>query len=184
MQISSIGSSAYQPAQAAGAFDKAKQAFRQLGAALDSGNLSDAKEALAQLQKNAPAQTDSQNNPMGAKIEALTKAVASGDLTAARQAYADVKKTITQNPQSGGMRAGGARGAGGPPRGGGRPGGAENSSSSKKASSSSTIYDKRDTNQDGTVSPMEELAYDLKHPGDATQSSTSSALGGLIDIAA
>ncbi len=34
----------------------------------------------------------------------------------------------------------------------------------------STSYDKKDANKDGVVSALEELAYDLKHPGATDES--------------
>jgi hypothetical protein len=58
--------------------------------------LSDAKEALAKLEKNAPPGADKAGNPLSAKIEALSKVPDSGDLKTAKEAFADIKKTIAQ----------------------------------------------------------------------------------------
>ena len=59
-----------------------------------------------------------------------------------------------------------------PPKGGGA-GSAPSSASS--SSSSTKVYDPRDTNKDGTVSFMEQMMYDLKHPESSNSKSTSSA---------
>ncbi len=147
------------------------QIGQDLGKALESGNLSDAKEALEQLQTNAPAQAKNNSNPMSAKMEALSKAVESGDLKAAQEAYADIKKTMSQRPSGGGGRAGGA---GGPPPGGGvPPSGAGKSSDTSETSDSSKVYDPKDANKDGTVSWKEEQDYNLKHPEKADKTPTT-----------
>ena len=78
MEISSTTSRPFSAVQGSDGFAKAKQSFQNLGKALESGSLSDAKEALAQLQKNAPAQAKNDNNPMSAKMEALSKALDAG----------------------------------------------------------------------------------------------------------
>jgi hypothetical protein len=181
MQIGSINSATYQPMGAGESLAKVKQSFQKLGSALESGNLSDAKEAMAELQKNAPAQAGGENSPMGAKIETLTKAVDSGDLKAAQQAYADIKKTMSQRPPP--ARGGGPAGG----QGGAPPNGAKKSSSTSDSSSPYKTYDKKDTNKDGTVSSMEELAYSLKHPGETEQTSATAKVdsdNGSIDFSA
>ena len=181
MQITSLSSASFQPAGGAQATGRMKQSFEKLGSALESGDLSSAKDMLAQMKKNAPAQGGG-DNPMSQKMDALSKAVESGDVKAAQQAYADIKKTMAQGPGAGSAMAG-FRGAA---RGGQRPGGAPHGGGQKpsgaggSSSSSSKTYDEKDTNQDGTVSPMEEIEYDLKHP-EASQKNSSS---GLIDTTA
>ncbi len=171
MEISAVSSRAYSAIQGNEGFAKTKQAFQDLGKALESGNLSDAKEALEQLQTNAPAQAKNNSNPMSAKMEALSKAVESGDLKAAQEAYADIKKTMSQRPSGGGGRAGGA---GGPPPGGGvPPSGAGKSSDTSETSDSSKVYDPKDANKDGTVSWKEEQDYNLKHPEKADKTPTT-----------
>jgi hypothetical protein len=57
-------------------------------------------------------------------------------------------------------------------------GGTPTSSGSASSSSTSSVYDKADANQDGVVSPAEELAYNLKHPSEAA---TKAAVGALLD---
>lgn len=139
-----------------------KQAFESLGTALESGNLSDAKEALAQLQKNAPNRADQSDNPMAKKMEALSKAIDSGDVKAAQEAYADIKKAMASRPRGGEHH--------GPPPGGAPPGGANKSNSS---SNSSKVYDKKDINKDGTVSWKEEQEYTAAHPDVTSETSSS-----------
>ena len=186
MQITSLSSASFQPAGGTQAINKMKQSFEDLGSALESGDLSSAKDVLAQMKKNAPARGGG-DNPMSQKMDALSKAVESGDVKAAQQAYADIKKTMAQAPGAGGAMAGsrgaargGQRPGGTPPAGGQKPSGASGSSASSSSASSSKTYDAKDTNQDGTVSTMEEIKYSLKHPEQSQESSTS----GAIDIAA
>ena len=147
MQISSVTGGALSALQGNDRFAKIKQSFDDLGSALESGNLSDAKTALADLQKNAPKQTSNSSDPMSQKMDALSKAIDSGDVKAAQSAYADIKQTMSQRP---------AGRPSGPP-----PGGAPPSGGAGKASSSSSnkTYDKMDTNKDGKVSAQEELDY-------------------------
>ena len=176
MQISSVSSQSYQPADVSDSFEKAKKAFETLGSALDSGSLTDAKQALAQLQKNAPAQAGNSNNPISAKIETLGKALDSGDLSAAKTAYADIQKTLSQRPTGGGGRPSG------PP-----PSGANSSSNAVATSSSNKTYDVKDTNKDGNVSYQEEAAYIVTHPDAAKTTSTTANIDsdkGKLDITA
>ncbi len=182
MQVSSIGSGSFQPAEATGSAAKLRQSFQQLGNALESGNLSDAKSALAELERNAPPQAGNESNPISTKVETLSKALDSGDLKAAQAAYNDIKKTISQGHPAGGRRAGHPSG---PPPGGAPPGGAKQSSNTSSSSSSNKVYDKKDTNKDGTVSMQEELAYSLKHADEAKQTSVAAKIdgnAGSIDI--
>jgi hypothetical protein len=177
MEINAASSRSYEAMQGKDGVAKAKQSFQDLGQALDAGNLNDAQKALAQLQANAPAQANNANNPMSAKTEALDKAMKSGDLKAAKIAYADIKETMSQRPAGGGRRAGNA---GGPPPGGGAPPrGAGKSSKTSEGSDSAKIYDRKDANKDGTVSWKEEQDYDLKHPEKADGTSTTYKLDTL-----
>jgi hypothetical protein len=160
MDISSVTSTSYQSVSGSDPMAKMKQLFQSLGSALDSGNLSEAKNALAQLQKNAPANSSDGNNPISAKVEKLSKAIESGDLKAAKDAYADIKKTMSQGPTSQGRGPGGAS-----------PGGSKQSSGAN-GTSSKKEYDKKDLNKDGVVSAEEEIVYDLKNPGEVKKSST------------
>jgi len=160
MQVGAISTASYQRAGAADSFSKMDQAFQKLGSALESGNLSDAKEALAQLQKNAPTKATQGSDPLNTKMEALSKAVDSGDLTAARKAYSDIKETMAQSPSAGSSSGTGR-------------GGAKQSSGAAGGSSSAKSYDKMDLNQDGTVTAIEEAIYNLKHPAEVDKTSTT-----------
>jgi hypothetical protein len=180
MQISSLSSASYQPAGGTQAISKMKQSFEDLGSALESGDLSSAKDVLAQMNKDAPAQ-GSGDNPMSQKLDTLTKAVESGDVKAAQQSYADIKETMEQGPGSGGAMAGFRGMAGGKQsQSGSSASGGQKSSSASSSADSSKTYDKKDGNEDGKVTTMEEIEYDLEHPDKSQESSTSSA----IDITA
>jgi hypothetical protein len=151
MQINSLTSSPFPATGSGNPFAKIKQSFEKLGSALDSGDLSEAKKALAQLQQNAPAQAGAANNPLSKKIETLSKAVDSGDLKGAQDAYADIKKTMSRRPPAGADRAGGPA-AGAAPSGGAADNSAKILSSVSDTSSSNKAYDKKDANKDGKVS--------------------------------
>lgn len=71
---------------------------------------------------------------------------------------------------AGGKPAGGPKGA--PPAGGGG-GKASGAGGASGASDNSQIYDPRDLNKDGVVSPEEALEYSLKHPGEQTNDQTA-----------
>jgi hypothetical protein len=153
-----------------------KQNLNDLVGALKSGNLDDAKKAFNQLQKNAPPQgaADSKN-PMSAEIQNLQKALDTGDLKGAQAAVSQMQAKMPQGPPPGGP-GGGAPPKGPPPGGGRPPQGAKTdtvqldstkSGSTSSTSSSSTVYDKMDSNKDGTVSAMEALFYELKNTNNA-----------------
>ena len=72
---------------------------------------------------------------------------------------------------------------GGPPPAGGHSGGKSASSSTSRASSSTAkTYDKKDSNQDGTVSAAEELTYDIKHPTAKSAAQSSSQPGNIVNV--
>jgi hypothetical protein len=71
-----------------------KQNFDDLGSALKSGNISDAKAAIAKLQQDAPSQ-----GSQPSEIESLSKALDSGDLKGAQAAYSSIQDKISQGPQ-------------------------------------------------------------------------------------
>lgn len=180
MQVSATSNISYQPVGQTGSFNKMKQLFQQLGKALESGDVTAAKEAYAELQKNAPASAANQSNPIADKIEALGKALDSGDVKSAQTAYSEVKQMLSQRPSGGGK----AHGAGGPPPGGGS---GKAASASNSSSSSSKVYDPKDANKDGTVSWKEEQDYSLKHPeavANASNSVTIDSDSGTLDALA
>jgi len=134
-----------------------KSQFDQLGKALDSGDLTAAKQAYSAIQQNAP-QGQGDQGPMAemkSKMDQLGQALDSGDLAAAKKAYS----TIQQSAPKGGPK-------GAPPAGGGAPpsSGATSSASGGKSSSSSTSTDPKDLNSDGTVTEAERLVYSITHP--------------------
>jgi hypothetical protein len=176
MQISAIGTSTYPGPQGTGPSVSVRQAFENLGTAIESGNLDDAKNALSELQKNAPTGARNRSNPMSDKMAALTKAVDSGDLSAAKSAYADLKQAAARGPKGGGERPAGAGSAGGA-----STSGTKRSSSSDSTSSTNSTYDRADANQDGVVSMAERITYDLAHPEEAA---TKAAANSPLDTTA
>jgi hypothetical protein len=154
MSISAISSSVSSlQASQTDSFARVKQDFDSLGSALKSGDLSKAKEAFAQLQKDVSSQSGKSNNPLSSDMESLGNALESGDLKAAQTAYENIQAKVSQV-----LPAGGGGGTS-------RPSGSGNTSQS-----SSQTYDKRDTNKDGVVTVVEQLEYDLKHPSEANGS--------------
>ncbi len=187
MSISAISSSTstYQTTQT-NPFAKFKEDFDALGKALKSGNIDDAKKAYAQLQKDMPSNSGS-NNPMSSDLQTLGKALDSGNLTAAQDAYSTIQEKMSQGKPSSGDSTSGSTGS--------ISGSSTNigsSSGTASTSSNSKVYDKKDTNKDGTVSLQEEMTYDLQHPADQTTtqsnststSSSSNGTGGVIDVLA
>ena len=85
-----------------------KKLFQNLGTALNSGNLSDAKAALSQLQQNAPKGAVNSNNPMSQQIDSLSKAINSGDLKSAQSAYSNIQNAMSQGPTGGASGSGSA----------------------------------------------------------------------------
>jgi hypothetical protein len=71
-----------------------KANFDDLGSALKSGNISDAKAAFAKLQQNAPSQ-----GSQPSEIESLSKALDSGNLKGAQAAYSSIQDKMSQGPQ-------------------------------------------------------------------------------------
>ena len=99
MQISSATSLATFTSQAGDPpFSKIKQSFNKLDKALSSGDISDAKDALAQIQNNAPKFAGAANDPMASKMNTLSQALNSGDMSAAQSAYANIKQTMAKGP--------------------------------------------------------------------------------------
>lgn len=150
MQINSLGAQGIHiPQFNRASFSKIKENFEKLGSALGAGNLPDAQSALSELQKIAPKAPA--NSPISSKLDALNKAVESGDTEAAQKAFAEIKSMMAEKSA---MR---------PSRGGGLPGGgmpkASGSSGALESSTSSQTYDVKDLNRDGEVSATEELAY-------------------------
>ena len=106
---------------------------------------------------------------MSADIDSLGKALESGDLKAAQEAYAKIQEKLSQGPPAGG------------------PDGAKKASASSSGSQSENkVSDKMDINKDGTVSYEEEMAYTLQHPGEVNktqqdQEGSGSLVGSIVD---
>jgi hypothetical protein len=149
--------------------DQMKQNFEDLGTALKSGNLNDAKKAIAKIQKGASSQGSDSNNPMNADIESLKKALDSGDLKSAQDTYAKIQEKVSQGPPAGGQPPSGP-----PP---GEPKDTVELSSKSTASTTSSsdtkTYDKMDTNKDGTVTAQERLEYLMTQGTNTTASSST-----------
>lgn len=176
MQISSSSSSGSSESSVfnAAPFSQARKAFLAVGSALQSGDLTAAKTALTEFQKNAPSRSDA-NNPVAQKIATLSQALDSGDLSTAKTAFADVTKALAKGPRhhGGGERTEGA---------------AQASAAIAESGASTKAYDVRDTNQDGRVSMKEELAYDATHilesAATATHSTGTAKSGAILNVLA
>jgi hypothetical protein len=162
MEISPVSSASYPSAETEAPFAKAKPAFEALSRALESGNLSDARAAMAQLKKSLPPKAVRDGNPISKKMEALSKALETGDIKAAQTAFTDIQKTLMQKPAGESVKP---TRPSGPP-----PGGAKGASGA--SGSPNKVYDKMDANKDGTVSYAEKIAYELKHP-EATKAAST-----------
>jgi hypothetical protein len=166
MSISAVSSSdsTYQTSTS-NSMDQMKKNLDALGSALSSSNLDDAKKAIAEIQKNAPKEGKTPS-----EITDLQKALDSGDVKAAQQAYAKIQQKMSQGRQQGG-----------PPQGKQPPQGGQGdtvtlsskSTASTTSSSDTKTYDKMDTNKDGTVSAQERLEYLMTQGTDTTASSST-----------
>jgi hypothetical protein len=153
MSINSIGSSTnFDPTQ------MAKEFFKKADANSD-GSID--KTELKTMLSNGP------NGKNGAKD--IDKIFAKADTNG------DGKMSETENENQ--MKKMGAKGGKPPSQAGGAPpsGSAQKSTASSGSSSSSDnkVYDKKDTNKDGTVSYEEEFEYGLKHPEEANASDSN-----------
>jgi hypothetical protein len=144
-----------------------KKNFDVLGSALSSGNLDDAKKALAEIQKNVP-----KDGKTPSEITNMQQALDSGDLKSAQQAYSKIQQKMSQGRPQGGPQQGGQPSQGG--QGDTVTLSSKSSGSQSSSSSSNQTYDKKDANKDGTVSIQEELTYDFAHPTDDGSDTNSS----------
>jgi outer membrane protein assembly factor BamD (BamD/ComL family) len=104
MNVSAINS-ASNPYQSSvqGVYQQRAQDFRSLQNALQSGDLSGAKQAFASLQSNAPnstqapggaVNTSGQSSPFAKDFQTLQSALQSGDLSGAQNAFATLKQDM------------------------------------------------------------------------------------------
>src|ERR1039457_4575293 len=77
-------------------YAQARQDFQNLGNALQSGNLTAAQQAFAQLQQPNPnsgqSQSTQNSNPASQAVQNLGSALQSGDLSGAQQAFAQLQQ--------------------------------------------------------------------------------------------
>jgi Ca2+-binding EF-hand superfamily protein len=120
-------------------------------------------------------------------VSGLAAKGVSADVAAKQFDSIDAKKTgkINQTDIESAIKAGkGGPPPGGRPPGGMPPGGAGKAGASSTASSSKT-YDKKDLNQDGTVTAEEELIYDLKNSAaTSADEKTTTQKAGNINVTA
>lgn len=165
MSISAISAGSTSQMSGSNPMAQMKQNFDNLGSALSSGNIDDAKKAFAKLQKNAPSGGDGKTP---SEITDLKNALDSGDLKAAQEAYSKIQEKKSQGPPAGGQPPSGP-----PP---GEPKDTVELSSKSTASTTSSdtnTYDKMDTNKDGTVTAQERLEYLMTQGTDTTASSST-----------
>lgn len=163
MSISAISAGSTSQMSGSNPMAQMKQNFDDLGSALSSGNIDDARKAFAKLQKNAPSGGDGKTP---SEIDDLKKALDSGDLKGAQEAYSKIQEKMSQGPPAGGQPPSGP-----PP---GEPKDTVELSSKSTTSTSDTgTYDKMDTNKDGTVTAQERLEYLMTQGTDTTASSST-----------
>ncbi len=96
MSVSGITSgSSYNPADWQSSFSKVKSDYKSLAEALNSGNLSDAQQAYASLQKDLPAKSQSSATTAPGSsdpLSALGSALQAGNLSGAQQAMAALQQ--------------------------------------------------------------------------------------------
>ncbi len=109
MTIQSVSSAASTSAADLQASAQQRRAdFQALASALQSGDISSAQQAFAQLQKDNPrlaqalsSAPNSSDNPRLADLKSLASALKSGDVSAAQQAMAKLQQDV-QSAQKGG----------------------------------------------------------------------------------
>jgi hypothetical protein len=159
MSITAISSSSTFLTGESNQMAQTKQNFEDLSSALRSGDLDAARKAFALLQKSAPAQSDDDKNSMSSTMAALGTALNSGDLKGAQEAYSKIQQKLSQSREANATNSGRSSKSG--------------AGKEKSSDSSAVVYDKMDTNKDGTVSALERLSYELKHPLDSTSITSS-----------
>ena len=95
MTISGISGTSSMTMSGTNPFEKIKQGFDKIDSALQSGDLDTAKQALADIQKNAPGKAGDGKNQ---DIDNLSKALNSGDLSGAKDALSKIKDKMSQGP--------------------------------------------------------------------------------------
>ena len=143
---------------------------------------SDLQSAATQL-PGSDSSNSSGSTSSSANVDELFKKLdANGDGNITKDELTSGLKQLAdafggQNVTSGGGKAGASAAGGTPPSGSGnaKSTSSTNGTSSTQSSSTSKTYDPADTNQDGTVSAQERIAYAQKQLASQLQSSASSA---------
>jgi outer membrane protein assembly factor BamD (BamD/ComL family) len=158
--ISSNNFSQYNSQNAQGVGQQIQQDFQQLGADLQSGNLSAAQSDYATLQQalpqnnaNSQTQTTQNANPIQQAFAQLSQALQSGNLSAAQQDFATIQQDAQNQPTATHRHHHGHHG--------GSSAGSANSATSSTSSASSN------TSGDSTNSSVSSLFSEL---GSALQS--------------
>ncbi len=115
MSVSATSLSAITSLNQASIYDQRRKDFQALASAVNSGDISQAQQALSALQSDTQssqttasgsAQTSQSVSPLGAQIKtdfsALTTAVQNGDLTGAQSALSNLKQDSSSASQSAG----------------------------------------------------------------------------------
>jgi hypothetical protein len=139
----------------------------------DQSALSSALNDIDSAMKSSKPSAGSRLSPdeMKSKInDLIASEVSSGKLTSDQ---ADELKNVFSNAFKGGQ--GGAGGAGGPSGAGGPPPGGAGGAGGAGGSKSSEDTDPADSNGDGTVSAIEQAAYDAANPASSDSTSSSSS---------
>lgn len=77
-----------------------KQLFEELGRALQSGSLENARASFDKLKESAPPMPKNASNPMKAEMENLGEALDMGDLSGAQEAYSRIREKMKMNMQN------------------------------------------------------------------------------------
>jgi hypothetical protein len=102
MDVSGVTqSSSLYTSQTQSPFQQWRQQFQALGNALQSGNLSQAQSAFAQLMQNGPtAQSGQQNSTLTNDLNALSTALQSGNVSDAQKAFATLQQDMAATGRS------------------------------------------------------------------------------------
>lgn len=113
MAINGISSSAAYSANQNSSLTKFKENFEKLGKALETSKISDAKDALTQIQKGFTASNGSGINPVATDIASLGKTLDSGDIKSAQEMFSKIQeKLIQRRPVQTGGNSGGNEASG------------------------------------------------------------------------
>lgn len=175
MQINSMNSaagasSAHQPPSAAAL---ANRIFKQADTDTD-GYIT--QEELEVSLKNAPQPRDGKKAPDAATLFKQADEDNDGKIT--KNELISALSKNKENESAGGP----PRGAGGPPPPSGGPsptGTGKTSGSASSSTDANKVYEDADSNEDGTVTTLEQANYDRAHPADVTKKEVQEKLSEL-----